>query len=127
MSVIFTLVEPSVSITSSQEPIHSEPLSLTCRASLPSVVASRLLNYLFINWMKVDEANSSNHLPVGQDDEIILADQKTLSSSVTQDMIFDPLNLTHRGDYVCMATIIVPNLEETFNTTRQYHLNVLGK
>ena len=113
------IVNPHISIYPTEEPIYMQSFNLTCVASLHPKVASQLIRYLVLEWVGPDGETLNN-----VDNGILVSDQQTFYDTATRLLIFNSLNLTHGGDYVCNAKLI---LEETFNATTLYHINILGK
>lgn len=108
-------------ISSAQEPVHSKPFTATCTATLRPLVASHLIQYLTINWVRGDGQL------ISQDDRITIEDQQTLTTSVSKALVFNPLDMAHGGDYICEAKLTLTDSGGSFNSTYEYHLNVLSK
>ena len=56
-----------------------------------------------------------------------VGEQQTISNTATRSLMFDQLNMTDGGNYSCDAKLILPNGAGPFNTTQNYHLDVLSK
>ena len=105
-------------ITVSGEPIDLKPFNMKCTASLNPKVASQLIHFLVLDWVMAD-----GH----QEDGVIIEQQWIFSNTTTRSLVFNPLNMTHGGDYKCEAKLILPDSAGSFNTSAQYHLTVLSK
>ena len=112
------LVQPAVRITTSGNAIYSEPFQITCRASLRSAVATHLIQYLMVNW------TIENYGPFV---DISVDEEQTDASAVTRTVTFEPLNVTHGGNYTCEAKLKLPDTTESFNSDHLYQLIVLSK
>ena len=104
-----------------EEAIYSEPFNMTCRATLNPKVASQLIQYMVVEWVSVDGRS------ISEEDGVTIEQQQTYSDTATRSLIFDSLEMGHRGDYKCVANLILPDSAGSFNTSAKYHLNVLSK
>ena len=102
------------------EAIYSEPFNMTCRATLNPKVASQLIQYMVVEWISVDGQSMSQ-------DGVTIEQQQTYSDTATRSLIFDRLKMAHGGDYKCVANVTLPDSAGSFNTSAEYHLNVLSK
>ena len=93
---------------------------MTCTASLNPNVASQLIDYLVLDWVRTD--GQIFH----QTDRVTIEQQHISSSSVTRSLTFDTLNMTHGGEYKCEAKLILPGSAGSFNTTVHHDLHVLS-
>lgn len=118
---VFFSAEPVLNVLSSAKSIYREPFTLTCRASFIAKIASQLLQYLTLEWVGPDGVSLS------EENGVTVENQRNNLSEATRSLIFHPLNMTHRGTYKCKAKVILPDSSGTFNSTSQYHLNVLSK
>ena len=108
-------------VTMPEEAIYSKPFQATCRASLQPRVAPYLTQYLTVEWMGAE----GEYLTSGG--AVTIEKQQTSSTAATKDLVFNPLNMTHGGNYVCEAKVVLPDSAGSFNTTHQYHLNVISE
>ena len=70
---------------------------------------------------------TDGHIINQQHDGMRVADQQNTSNVASRSLVFEPLNVTHGGNYRCEAKLMLPNSAGFFNTTREYHLDVLSK
>ena len=114
---------PIVDINVSGEPDYLGAFNMTCRASLKPRITSQLSHYLVLDWVRVDGED------IQQLDGVSIGEQQfsTDHETTTRNLVFDPLIMAHGGDYRCEAKLILPDNAGSFNTTLDYHLNVLGK
>ena len=103
------------------EAVYLEPFTLTCRATLNPKVVPQLIRYLVLEWVRADGQE------IVQEDGVTVEEQLFFSEANTRSLVFDKLNITHGGDYKCEAVLILPENAGSFNTTVQYHINVLSK
>ena len=94
---------------------------MTCSASLNRKVALQLIQYMVVEWVRVDGQN------ISEEDGVTIEQQQTYSDTVTQSLIFDSLKMAHRGTYKCVANLILPDSAGSFNASAQHHINVLSK
>ncbi|CAI8020956.1 hypothetical protein GBAR_LOCUS12479 [Geodia barretti] len=113
--------QPDVMVTMPEEAIYSKPFQATCRASLQPRVAPYLTQYLTVEWMGAE----GEYLTSGG--AVTIEKQQTFSTAATKDLVFNPLNMTHGGNYSCEAKVVLPDSAGSFNTTHQYHLNVISE
>ena len=103
------------------EAILHEPFTITCRASLNFKVATQLIQYMVLDWVRADGQS------IGEEDGVIVEEQLLFSNTTTRSIVFNRLNVMHGGDYECETKLILPDNAGSFNTTTYYHLNVLGR
>lgn len=116
------LAQPVLNVRSSvTKSIHREPYTLTCRASFIPKIAIQLIQYLVLEWTGPDGVSLSI------ENGVIIEQQQTNRSEATRSLTFHPLNMTHSGTYQCKAKVLLPNSENLFISTSQFHLNVLSK
>ena len=112
---------PVVDIYVPEEAIYSEPFNMTCRATLNPKVASQLIQYMMVEWVRVDGQS------ISEEDEVTIEQQQTYSDTATRSLIFDSMEMGHGGDYKCEANLILSDSAVSFNTSAEHHLNVLSK
>ena len=56
-----------------------------------------------------------------------VGDPQITSNAVSRSLVFETLNMTDGGNYTCEAELILPDSTGSFNTTEEYHLDVLSK
>ena len=103
------------------EAIYSEPFNMICRATLNPKVASQLIQYMVVEWVRVDGQS------ISEEDGVTIEQQQTYLDTATRSLIFDSLEMAHGGDYKCVANLILPDSAGSFNTSAEHHLNVLSK
>ena len=113
---LYTSAEPSVVVSVSGEAIYLTTFNVTCRAK----VASQLIQFLVLDWVMEDGGS------VSQIDGVTIEKQHVFSDTMTQSLVFDPLNVTHGATYKCEAKLILPDSAGSFNTSLPYHLTVLS-
>ena len=59
--------------------------------------------------------------------DLFVEEQKIVNNSVTRSLFFDPLNMTHGGNYVCRAKLTLPGSAGVFQSVQEYQLIVLSK
>ena len=112
---LYTSAKPSVVVSVSGEAIYLTTFNVTCRASL----SAKLIQFLVLDWV-MEEGES-----VSQIDGVTI-DEQHFSDTMTQSLVFDPLNITHGATYKCEAKLILPDSAGSFNTSLPYHLTVLS-
>ena len=110
---------------SAEQAVYLNQFSLTCNASLNPKVASHLIRYLVLDWVGADGQS------VSEVDGVTIGEQQfyslsNTSNTTTRDLVFDPLVMAHGGDYRCEAKLILPDNAGSFNTTLDYHINVMS-
>ena len=95
------------------------PFNITCKASLNPKLAEQLIGFVKLEWVYNTSQVSGDGVTVEQ--------QYTSQSSTSLSLIFNPLNMSHGGNYVCKAELMLPDSPQSFHTTELYHLNVLSK
>ena len=115
----FTPVQPIVHISVAGDPHDLRPFNVTCTTSFQRKVASRLIRYLVLDWVRADGVSISD------DEDVMVGEQNTFVETATKSLTFDPLRWLHCGDYVCEAKLLLPSPAGSFNTSLQYHLNTL--
>ena len=113
--------QPEVVIAMPEEALYSKPFQATCIASLQPRVAPYLTQYLTVEWMGAEGEYLS------PEDGITIEEQKTSSTAATRALVIDSLSMFHGGNYTCEANVVLPDTVGSFNTTHQYHLDVLSK
>ena len=119
--ILLTTAHPVVDIYVPEEAIYSEPFNMTCRATLNPKVASQLIQYMVVEWVRVDGQS------ISEEDGVTIEQQQTYTDTATRLLIFDSLEMAHGGDYKCEATLILPDSAGSFNTSAEQLLNVLSK
>ena len=107
----------------SGEALYSTPFNITCAASLNPKVVEQLIGFVVLEWQLVDGYNNSQQF----EDGVAVEQQYTFSSYTTRSLIFDSLNMTHGGNYMCVARLKIPDSTGSFDTTQLFHLNVFSK
>ena len=116
------LAQPVLNVRSSvTKSIYREPYTLMCRASFNPKIATQLIQYLVLEWTGPDGVSLSI------ENGVIIEQQQTNRSEATRSLTFHPLNMTHSGTYQCKASVLLPDSENLFISTSQFHLNVLSK
>ena len=116
------LAQPSASITTTGKAVHSETFTVTCRASLEAVAAAHLIQYMTVEWVRADGGTIRQ-----EHGDPFVEEQNIVNDSVTRSLFFDPLYMTHGGNYVCRAKLTLPGSAGVFQTEEEYQLNVLSK
>ena len=115
--------KPVLSITRTEEPLYMETYTLTCTATFIPKIAPQLSPFLVLEWFGPDE------VALTEGNSVTIEPQQNHYSKATRSLTFHPLNITHGGPYTCEAKFVLQNSSSTFNfnSTSQYHLNVLSK
>ena len=108
------------SIETSGESTYLDAFNLTCRASLNTNIATQLIRFLVLDWVRADGQS------INQSDGITIEQQQMFSNTAIRSLLFNPLNMTHGENYKCEAKLLLPS-NESFTTSVQYHMNVLSK
>ena len=105
------------------EALYSTQFNVTCEANLNPKLADQLIGFVKLGWVLLDDYNDSQAFGDG----VSVNQQYTSESSTSLSLIFNPLDMSHGGNYVCKAKLVVPGSSQSFRTTELYHLNVLSK
>ena len=119
---VCSLVQPSATITTSGKAVHSETFTVACRASFEAAVAAHLIQYTTVEWMGADGQTINQ-----EHGDLFVVEQNIVGNGVTRSLFFDPLNMTHGGNYVCRAKLTLPGSAGVFQAEEEYQLNVLSK
>ena len=105
-------------IQNTTEPVHGEPFTLTCTATItPDKHAPQLLQNTILGWLGPDgeELNSNSDIIVGQ--------QETLPNKTTTTLMFNPLSFLHEKTYKCQAKVDDTEIYDVSS----FYIDVIGK
>ena len=107
-----------MSIQNTTEPVHGEPFTLTCTATIiPAKFAPQLLQNTILGWLGPDgeELNSNSDIIVGQ--------LETLQNKTITTLMFNHLSFLNEKTYKCKANV---DDTEVYNTS-SFYIDVIGK
>ena len=116
-----TVYSPARVITSSGPRMHGEDFHLTCTVSLRGKLNAELLRTIKLKW----EGPFGVVMTAGSN--VIIGNQEFSSNSTTLKLSFTPLNTSHAGLYVCIASPSLPSLAPYFRTVLRYPMIVISE
>lgn len=116
---MFQLVNPTIAISEQSIAIAGDSYSIVCRAS----VAGEINSLLTATWVSPLGVDLQTRLT---DDVSVLLSQEGFTTVAT--LLFQPLHLSNKGVYECVAGFVRrPGSVQTGSTRQQHTLTVQGE
>ena len=101
--------------------MHGEDFHLTCTVSLRGKLNAELLRTIKLKW------EGPSGVSMTERNNVTIGDQVFSANSTTLRLSFTPLNTSHAGLYMCIASSSLPSLAPYFRTVLRYPMIVISE